>query len=197
MNIAILWLFLRHQTYTGKNETWRTLGGLITLFSSLQQSPSKQYMISVGAFASIIEVNWKNLWTHNRERVLVLPHTVEKKKLLDSRLFGAILKALANLECCFLNRIKAQIFFLCSQINNQQPIKAGGHILASKYLMSEEVLITWGRAAQDRSPFLSSVIITLLSGSHCWQQHHYQRIIKLQGMALALTSQSSGPVCHF
>lgn len=69
------------------------------------------------------------------------------------------LKAFVKLECCFLNRIKAQIFFLCSQIDIQQPIKAGGHILGKKCLMSEELLVTKRESSAGR---LSIVVLARL-----------------------------------
>lgn len=72
-----------------------------------------------------------------------MPACKRKKHAVFSVSCKATLKAFVKLECCFLNRIKAQFFFLCSQINIQKPIKTGGYILGKKkYLMSEESFIT-------------------------------------------------------
>ena len=94
----------------------------------------------------------------------------------------ATLKAFVKLECCFLNRIKAQIFFLCSQINIQQPIKAGGYVLGKKKkcLMSEE-----HRTALHYCPRSSS------HSSDCWGWHHCHRIRRIPGT----TSASLSCIC--
>ena len=93
-----------------------------------------------------------------KEKTVGFPVSVSRK---------ATLKAFVKLERCFLNRIKAQFFFLCSQINIQKAIKAGGQVLGKKKkcLMSEEPSSLKG--AQNNSPLLYMVIIALLSCSDC------------------------------
>lgn len=117
-----------------------------------------------------------------KEKTVGFPASVSHK---------ATLKAFVKLECCFQNRIKAQFFFLCSQINIQKPIKAGGQVLdkKKKCLMSEEPSSL--KSVQNCSPLLSMVIIALLSCSDCWWWHHCHRIRRLPGTALASTAQSS------
>lgn len=121
----------------------------------------------------------------------------KKKAAAFSSFARPTLKAFVKLECCFLNRIKAQIFFLCSQIDIQQPIKADRHFLGTnnskKCLMSEELLVAKRRAAQDGSPLLSLVI---RSCSDCWWWHYCHRMRKQPGTASASTTRSSFYLTH-
>lgn len=65
---------------------------------------------------------------------------------------------------------------MCSQINIQQPIKAGGHILGKKCLMSEELLVTKGEC--------STGPLTIVALAH----HRTPQLLRL----LMVTSLSQG-----
>lgn len=93
-------------------------------------------------------------------------------------------KPFVKLQCCLLNRLKAQIFFLWSRIDIQQPIKAGGYASGNmKCLMSEELLVTGGTARGRLS------VVALWSDY--WRWHHGHGMGRLPGSALTSTTQSS------
>lgn len=87
----------------------------------------------------------------------------------------ASLKAFVKLECCIPRRIKAQFFFLWSQINTK------AHYRRRVHLQKDEVSNVWGalyhKKARTTAPLLPSlIIITPLSCSNCWRWQDGHRI---------------------